>query len=147
MAIELSDPRHKRLVQWLCQLPQDRDPKTQVALGEELGVSSRTIRDWMARDDVRRAWKDQAEKIVGDPTNVQEVLEGLRQVALDRTHRQYVQSAKLYLEAVKAIEPPEKKVAVKISHEELAEWTDDDLDIAIAKAIAESQNYQDFEAD
>ena len=140
MAIEdfIQDPRHIRLVQWLCQLPQDREPSTQVALADEIGVSPRTLRDWRGRDDVRRDWKQEAEHIVGDPTNVQEVLEGLRQTALDPTHRQYAQSAKLYLEAVKAIQPPEQNVSVKISQAELAEWTDSELNLAIAKAIAES---------
>lgn len=124
-------------------LPQDREPATQQELADELGVDPRTIRNWMKRDDVRRAWKKEAEDIVGDPTNVQEVLEGLRKIAKDPTHRQYVQAAKLYLEAVKAIQPPEQNVSVKISREELAEWSDEDLDKAIAQAIAESQSYAD----
>lgn len=143
----LQDPRHERLVEWLTTPDAARKefgwPTTQVGIAEELGVSPRTIRSWMDRDDVRRCWADRAEKVVGDPSKVQEVLEQLRTVALDPSHRQYAQAVKTYLEAVDAIKPPETKVAVKLSKDELQQWTDEALDAQIAALVAEQLAVQE----
>lgn len=132
----LSDPRHVKLVEWLTTPPAERVPSTQAGIAQKLGVSPRTIRDWQARDDVRRAWSKTAEAVVGDPSKVQEVLETLRETALDATHRQHTQAAKLYLEAVDAIKPPDKAIEVRLTTEELGRWTDEKLEAAIAEEMA-----------
>jgi len=136
---DFSDPRHARLVEWLATPPKMREPRTQAGIAEELGVAPRTIRDWSARDDVRRAWKKQADEVVGDPSKVQEVLEQLRIVALDPTHRQFAQAVKTYLEAVDAIKPPENKLEVKMTREDLKDFSDDELDARIAALMAEQE--------
>lgn len=142
-SMELADPRHERLVEWLASTDDMRKqvgwPTTQTGIADELGVAPRTIRDWMARDDVRRAWNDRAQDVIGDPSKVQEVLEQLRRVALDPEHRQYAQSVKTYLEAVKAIQPPEQKTEVKLSMSEIANFTDEELDAKIAAQLAEME--------
>lgn len=139
---DLQDPRHARLVEWLVTPPSVRVPSTQAGIAEELGVAPRTIRDWQQRDDVRRVWKKQADEVVGDPSKVQEVLETLRQQALDPTHRQYAQCVKTYLEAVDAIKPPDNKLEVKLSKDDLAKFTDDELDARIAAAMADLEMAQ-----
>jgi predicted transcriptional regulator len=138
----LQDPRHIRLVEWLVTPPSVREPQTQAGIAKELGVAPRTIRDWQQRDDVRRAWKKEADELVGDPSKVQEVLETLRQQALDPTHRQYAQCVKTYLEAVDAIKPPDNKLELKLSKDELRNFTDDELDARIAAAMADLEMAQ-----
>ena len=132
----LPDPRHRQLVEWLCTPPKDRDPVSQRQLAAKLGVAPRTIRSWQVRDDVRRAWSKLSEDIVGDPSKVQEVLETLRQAAIDPSHRQFTQSAKLYLEAVDAIKPPDRSVEVNLSSEAISALSDDKLEAVIAEQIA-----------
>ena len=132
----LPEPNHRRLVYWLCTAPADRVPKTQQGIADELGVSPRTIRSWMVRDDVRRAWSKMSDDIIGDPGKVAEVLEALRATALDPSHRQFTQSAKLYLEAVDAIKPPDRGVEVKLTTTQISEMSDDKLDALVAEEIA-----------
>lgn len=132
----LNDPRHVQLVEWLVTPPSERTPSTQSAFAETVGVSPRTIRDWMARDDVRRAWTKRSNEVVGDPSNIQEVLEEMRAVALDRTDRKQVQAAKLYLEAVDAIKPPDRSVEVKVTSDLLSTLSDEELEARIAETMA-----------
>ena len=132
----LPEPNHRRLVHWLCTPPKERDPKTQEGIAKKLGVSPRTIRSWMARDDVRRAWAKMSDDIIGDPGKVAEVLEALRATALDPSHRQYTQAAKLYLEAVDAIKPPDKGVEVRLTTTQITEMSDEKLDAMVAEEIA-----------
>jgi hypothetical protein len=132
----LPDAKHRRLVEWLTTPPKERVPNSQRKLAEELGVAPRTIRSWQARDDVRRAWSKMSEHIVGDPSKVQEVLETLRQTAIDPSHRQFTQSAKLYLEAVDAIKPPDRSVEVNLSSEAISALSDDKLEAVIAEQVA-----------
>ena len=132
----LPEPKHRRLVEWLTTPPKERVPDSQRKLADELGVAPRTIRSWMARDDVRRAWSKMSEHIVGDPSKVQEVLEALRSVAIDPDHRQFTQSAKLYLEAVDAIKPPDRNVEVTLSAEAISSMSDEKLEAMVAEQIA-----------
>lgn len=133
---ELTDPRHIRLVEWLSTPPADRDPATQAGIAEELGVSPRTIRGWKELEHVRAAWKKRADEIVGDPDKVTEVIERMRLDALDSENTRRHLAAKIYLEAVKAIQPSEKEVEVKITKAELSEWTDERLEALIAEEAA-----------
>lgn len=132
----LSDSRHVDLVVWLTTPPTERDPRTQVEFASKHNVSPRTVREWMSRDDVRRAWSKHADKVVGDPSNVQAVLEEMMRVAMDSTSNKQVQAAKLYLEAVDAIKPPDRSMEVKITSEAIAELSDEQLEARIAEAIA-----------
>jgi hypothetical protein len=136
----LSDVRHEAYLQWLTTPPKERVPNSKNKYAEQIGVHPRTLRDWEAREEFRRAWAKRAEEVIGDPGKVQEVLEVLRQQALDPTHRQYAQAAKLYLEAVEAIKPPDKKVELKIDRDALKDFTDDELDARIAALMAEQQS-------
>lgn len=136
----LPDERHELYLQWLVTPPSEREPASKNKYAAQIGVHPRTLRDWEQREEFRRAWSKRAEDVVGDPSKVSEVLEVLRLQALDPTHRQYAQSVKIYLEAVDAIKPPDKKIEVRIGKDELAQWTDDELDGRIAALIAEQQS-------
>lgn len=138
------DARKERLLQWLVTPPSERVPATQVELAEEIGVTPRTLRDWRANAQFRGVWEQQAKRVIGDPSNVQEVLEEMRKLALIRSiekgvdkdgqqlygqNTQQVQAAKLYLAAVDAIRPPEADAAAK----KAAEMSDAELEALIAE--------------
>jgi hypothetical protein len=136
----LGDHRHVQLVEWLTTPDAVRRelglPLTQVAFAESLGVSPRTVRDWKAREDVRKAWSKQADLVVGDPSNIQEVLEEMRSLALDRQNSKQVQAAKLYLEAVDAVKPKAEAVEVKFSMDQIRQLSDEELDRKIVEQMA-----------
>ena len=60
----------------------------------------------------------------------------MRQTAIDPSHRQFTQSAKLYLEAVDAIKPPDRSVEVNLSAEAISALSDDKLEAVIAEQVA-----------
>ncbi len=126
----LDDGRHIRLVNWLTTPPHDRQPRTQKALAEELGVSERTIRDWKERPEVRAAWEKQAKEVAGDPEKVSMALDQLYKTAMDPEHRQHVAAMKLWLEAVEAIRPP--SVDINITSKKVSELSDEELRAFIA---------------
>lgn len=128
----LEDARHIRYVEWLCQLPDMRQPQTAKELAEELGVAYRTLMSWRHRADVRRAWDKFSREIVGDPTKVQEVLEEMRQVALERGAKQQVQAAKVYLDRVDGLRPPDREVE---DGPRLQDMSDDELFAAITERM------------
>ena len=127
----LPNPQHRRLVEWLVTPPKERVPRQQKDLAAEFGVDPRTVREWKTREDVRRAWKQAGDAVVGSPENVHEVIEEMRRAALDRENRGQVQAAKVYLEAVDAITPKEQTVLV--SKKDLADFTDAELEQQIVE--------------
>jgi uncharacterized protein YunC (DUF1805 family) len=132
MAAGLSDPRHVRLVEWLTTPPSLREPSTKQELAEELGVATRTLRDWQTKPEVRKAWEVRAVEVAGEPDRVQRVLDELYATATDRTSRGHVAAAKLYLEAVDAIKPPEQSVTVR-GVRSVDELSDAELEALIAE--------------
>lgn len=136
----LPDPRHQRLVEWLTTPKSERNPKTMQALAEELGVSPRTIRDWKARQDVRKAWEKIGHEIIGDPDNVFDVVEEMRSLAMDKNAKDAdrIRAANLYLEVADAIKPPEQTVNV-VDKRDWDKFTDAELDALIAAEMAKSK--------
>ena len=134
---QLTDPRHQRLVEWLCTPRPQRDPKTATALAEELGVSPRTIRDWKAREDVRRVWDKLSRDIVGEPEKIAEVIEEMRVMAMSSASRDAdrIRAANLYLDAVDAIRPKDDQDK-KPAHADIDELTDEALEQMIAVQVA-----------
>lgn len=125
-----SDPRKLRLLEWLTT-PKEQRTQSQNKLAEELGVSPRTIRDWKADATFRALWEKEAKDIIGEPEKVAEVIEEMRQLALDRTTAPSarVSAAKVYLEAVDGIKPP----AVDLAAKKAAELSDAELQALIAQ--------------
>jgi hypothetical protein len=105
--IVLEDPRHIEFVEWLVSDPRARG--TQEALAERLGVSPRTLRDWKARPDVRKAWEQRAGEVGGDPERFQRVLDAMFEQATDSTSAKQVHAATAWAKMTGAIKPPEDK--------------------------------------
>lgn len=111
----LQDPRHERLLQWLCTAPQLREPKTYEQLGASMEppVARRTLFDWRNRPEFRAEWEERAIKIAGDPERTQRVLDALYEVATDTTARNQVSAAKTWADIAGVVKPPkveEKKL-------------------------------------
>lgn len=120
---QLEDPRHQRFLEWLLTLKKDRNPPTRAALAEEFGVHMRTLRDWEAREDFRKAHELGVRQVAGSPEKTQELLNKLHETAMNDNHRQHVIAAKAWLDAVGAISPQKSTVSVGdaklLSNEEL----------------------------
>jgi hypothetical protein len=119
----IEDPRHLRLLDWLTTVPRERNPKTKQGLADEIGVSTRSLRDWQSKPEFVKVWEQRVRDVAGSPERTQLVLEALFETATDRQDRGHVSAAKLYLEAVEAISPPKVNVSVtdtrQLSDEEL----------------------------
>lgn len=126
----LEDARKVRFLNWLTTPPQEREPRSQRLLAEELGCSDRLLRVWKSDPGFRALWDKQAKDIVGDPEQVQMVLMKLRDHALDDTSPKQMKAAELYLRSVEAIKPPQADLASK----KAAELSDAELDALLQEA-------------
>ena len=104
-------PERAELVDWLVSNPRERC--TQIELADKLGVSPRTLRDWKAREDVRKVWKARAEEIGGDPERMQRLMDAMFEQGTDPESPKQVQAAKLFAQMTGAITPAEKPEASK----------------------------------
>jgi predicted xylose isomerase-like sugar epimerase len=127
------DARKLRLLEWLTTVPSERSPRTKGGLADELGVSARTLRDWQAKDEFLREWEKRAREVAGDPERTQRVLDALFQTGVDSEHRQHVQAAKTFLEAIGAIKPHVQQVEVSGGVQQLS---DEQLSALIAEHAA-----------
>jgi hypothetical protein len=121
------DPRKQRLMEWLPTPKNLRDPPSQRLLADEIGVSARLLRDWMADPGFRASWEDKAQEIMGSPERTQAVLDTLFSAATDPDNRSHVQAAKLYLEATNSIRPATVEVNVNKKPTELSDRELDEL--------------------
>jgi hypothetical protein len=120
------DWRRERLLDWLCTIADDREPKTQKDLAEELGARSEELSKWKAEPDFLAAWETRYRKTVGSPEKAHAVLNALHETAVDRTDPRQVQAARAYLEAIDVVKP--KKVDVTVTNGKAAkDLTDDEL--------------------
>ena len=117
----LPDHVRERFLAWLCTIPDDRWPKTQTELAEELGCTGDTLSRLKKDPDFLRDWEHQYRRTVGSPERAQHVLEQLYQTATDRTDPRQVQAAKQYLEAIDAVKPKKLEVSMQGSAREMSD--------------------------
>lgn len=127
----LEDARKLRLLEWLTTPDQERKPKSERLLAEEIGVTPRSLRNWKAEPAFRAAWEKEAKDSIGDPGRVQNVLQMLYDGALNtaETLASRTRAAHEYLIAVDGIKPP----AVDMAAKKAAELSDDELKAELAK--------------
>jgi hypothetical protein len=124
------DQQKLRFIDWLCTAPTERQPATMEGIADELGVASRTLRDWKKRPDFIKEWEKRAVEVAGSPERTQLLLDKLYEVAMDSASSKQVNAAKLFLDVMGAIKPPDVKVTVTQTAEKLS---DEELDALIAE--------------
>lgn len=118
----LDDPRHVRLLDWELTPPASRQPSTQQALADELGVSPRTLRDWKESAKFQQAWQVAFKELAGSMERTKTLLDGLYQdatTALDPGDR--ARAAKLHWDISRQVAPPEPQQAISRRARELSD--------------------------
>ena len=104
----LGNADHERVAQWFtAKVVDEHHPKTQIHLGEELGVTDRTIRTWGEREDVLERRRELAIQLGGDPERVKQVMDALFAEALDSESTKQVQAATAWAKIAQVIQPKE----------------------------------------
>lgn len=129
---DLNDFKVKAFLDWLITVPAERDPATQTAFAESLGIPTTYLGDWKRDPDFLAEWERRYRKKVGSPEKQQAVLEALHETATDRTDPRQVPAARAYLEAIDAIKP--KKMDVTVSTKPAKDLSDADLALLLAEA-------------
>jgi hypothetical protein len=120
MATVLNDERHVTLVDWLVLRPSGKqEPKTQVLLAESLGVSPRTVRDWMARDDVMARRRELAIQAGGDPERITQVMDALFDQAIDPDSMKQTAAATVWAKMAGVVVPKEDGRSSKAAAQDL----------------------------
>jgi transcriptional regulator with XRE-family HTH domain len=135
MAVNPNDFRVQRVLDWLCTPPNQRDPRTQNDLAEELGMGPGWISQLKNDGSFLRLWEDRYRKEVGNPAKIQEVLHALQETAADRTDPRQVPAARAYLEALDLMKP--RKVDVTVTSTAAKALTDEQLTEMIAARAAQ----------
>jgi hypothetical protein len=123
--LDYDDWRRKAFMDWLCTIPEDRDPRTQKEFAEKLSIVPQTLTNWKNDPIFMADWELQYRKTVGSPEKAQRVIQRLYETAEDRTDPRQVPAARAYLEAIDAIKP--KKVDVTVTKSPAKDLTDDEL--------------------
>lgn len=137
MVVPITDFRKQSYLHWLCTPPKDRDPKTQIDLAEQLGVTTRTLQNWKDDKEFLEAWEKLYLKTIGNPEVKMKIMKTLERTATDPDDPKHVQAAKTYFDIEGSIKPAKMQVEVTRPAKEL---TDEELDaILAAQAAAEKE--------
>ena len=129
---------HKqRVLQWLTTPTQEREPKTFMALAEEIGVTRRTIQNWRTQDkEFMEEWERLYLATIGSPGRRQEIMDTLFRTATDPDDPKHVQAAKTYMEIEGSLKPAKTEISVQMG--DASKLTMEELDALLAqKAEAE----------
>jgi hypothetical protein len=120
MATVLNDDRHTTLVEWLvARTVGEQHPKTQLLLAESLGVAPRTIRDWMARDDVQARRRELAIQAGGEPERIKQVMDALFEQAIDPDSMKQTAAATVWAKMAGVVVPKEDGRSTKAGASDL----------------------------
>lgn len=128
----LEDARKVRLLEWLTTPPAERSPDSQNKLADEIGVTSKTLRNWKVEPEFRALWEKTAKDVIGDPEKIQNLIDDIYEGARDRneTLASRVRAAELFFKVTDAIRPP----AVDQARKAASEYSDAELQALIAQA-------------
>jgi hypothetical protein len=130
MVVDFNDWRVQRYLEWLCTIADDRTPRTQAELIEELGWP-KTKPTQLKNDPTFLAeWERRYRKTVGSPEKAQLVVTRLFETATDRSDPRQVPAARAWLEAVDAVKP--RKVDVTVS-KATRDLTEEELNTLLAE--------------
>lgn len=124
-----------RFIEWLATPPEARVPATEREFATMIDVHVKTLFNWKQDREFRDVWQGEADTVIGDLDKRQAVLETLYRTASDSHNPRHVAAAKLYLDAIGAMQPA--KLEVTVGTKALGLLTDDELERLVARGAAE----------
>jgi len=120
-----------RFISWLLTLKEHREPQTQKALAEELGLVPGTLVAWKRDEDFLRAWNAAYLRTIGSPGTKMEIMATLEQTATDPDDPKHVQAAKAYFEIEGSLRPAKSQVDINVQSTPPSELSDEQLQAMI----------------
>jgi len=121
------EENRERLLKWLLTPKQEREPKTQGALAEEMGVHPLTISHWKSEPEFLEMWNAQYLRTISAPETKMSIMEALLSIATDADDPKIVQAAKAYFEIEGSLRPARQQVDVQVTAKSVSELSDADL--------------------
>jgi len=123
------EPKQEQYLNWLVVPAPYRQPKTEEAMAELLGVNDSTLRRWKKKPAFAAEWKKRVEELQGSPERTQKLMDNLYDRALNGDNK----AAQLYLQATGRMAPTQ----VNVEHStKVSEISDEELDALIASVAA-----------
>lgn len=108
-------------VGWLALPPNRREPRTQEALAEALGVSSQTLRNWKRDPRIVGKVKGKIQGVLA-VNDLSQIVESLKEQAFDSSNPRSVQASKVLIELMERGEQKQAEVPLSDkSNDELKE--------------------------
>ena len=130
LVVPITDFRKQAYLAWLCTAPNDREPRTQIDLASQLGVTTRTLQNWQNDKEFLEAWEKLYLKTIGNPEVKMKIMKTLERTASDADDPKHVQAAKAYFEIEGSVKPA--KMQVEVSQRPAKELTDEQLSELLA---------------
>lgn len=131
------DAKKMAYIEWLTTPPHAREPRTEKELAAKLDVYHKTLYNWRHDREFREVWQDNTDAVIGGEDRRQAVMDALFRAASDDHNPRHVAAAKIYLDAIGAMSPA--KVNVSVSHKALGMLTDEEIEMLMARGIAEQR--------
>lgn len=123
------EPKQEQYLNWLVVPAPYREPRTEEAMAELLGVNDSTLRRWKKKPVFAAEWKKRVEELQGSPERTQKLMDNLYDRALNGDNK----AAQLYLQATGRMAPTQ----VNVEHStKVSEISDEELDALIASVAA-----------
>lgn len=126
MAATMS-PEQRRFILWLMTPKDERDPRTQRDLADELGVSGPQLSEWKRDPDFLTEWNATYLRTIGSPESKMKIMNVLLMTATDEDDPKHVSAAKAYFEIEGSLKPTKQQVDISVTAKP-SELSDDDLD-------------------
>jgi hypothetical protein len=127
--MDILEPKQEQYLNWLLVPAPYRQPKTEEAMAELLGVNDSTLRRWKKKPAFATEWKKRVEELQGSPERTQKLLDTIYERALGGDNK----AAQLYLQATGRMAPTQ----VNVEHStKVSEISDEELDALIASVAA-----------
>lgn len=132
-----ADWRQDRFIEWLCTAKQDREPRTQTELAEELSIKASDLSALKQDPEFLARWEAHYRRTIGSPERAGTVMQSLYETAIDRTDPRQVQAARAYMDQIEGARP--QKLDVTVTNGKAAKDLSDDELFAMLANRAETE--------
>lgn len=123
--------KQQRVIEWLCTPKREREPSRQEELARRLRISHKKLIAWKEDPEFIKAWEAHYLATIGSPERKQTLMDTLFRTGSDADDPRHVQAATKYMEIAEGLRPGQATTTIIVRP--VAEWTDDQLDAAIAR--------------